>query len=253
MKEYFVFSDVHGEYPVLIDSLKKAGYKKSEGQILLSLGDNFDRGSDSLKIARFLIENNAICIKGNHDAFLEEYLDKGLDSGTCLFNIIHNGLDKTIMSIFNLKQEPVSFKEIEHLKTEESDKINSWIKGMPLVYETQNFVFSHAGVDPKLIDWHFSSSEHLLWDIEDTYKPIPSSKKTFIIGHHHADEVRNNGIEDGLEERQISSFKNIKSFLSEKTNKAVAFGNKIAIDTCTNATKQLNILVIKDYPIGKEV
>ena len=76
MNRYFVFSDVHGEYYALADALREAGYDPNDPKhILVSLGDNFDRGSNSLDVYTLLAHNKQnICIKGNHETFLEEAL-----------------------------------------------------------------------------------------------------------------------------------------------------------------------------------
>ena len=70
LNKYFVFSDVHGEYKALQDALNEAGYDRhNPNHKLISCGDNFDRGPESAKVYRFLRDNKAICIRGNHDNF----------------------------------------------------------------------------------------------------------------------------------------------------------------------------------------
>ena len=51
LTKYFVFSDVHGEYDALINSLRMAGYEGGNPQHkLISLGDAFDRGPNSREV-----------------------------------------------------------------------------------------------------------------------------------------------------------------------------------------------------------
>ena len=115
LNKYFIFSDVHGEYDALINALNEAGYNRNNhNHILVSLGDNFDRGSKSRDIFMFLRNRNAICVKGNHDLFLQEYLEKGMDGEFVLFNILHNGLEKTIKSVGNLGDRAyINVQELE--------------------------------------------------------------------------------------------------------------------------------------------
>ena len=94
MNRYFVFGDVHGEYYALAEALNEAGYDGTNPKhILVSLGDNFDRGPLSIDVYRLLTENaRNICIKGNHETFLEEALEKGIDGEFVFFNS-HAGVD----------------------------------------------------------------------------------------------------------------------------------------------------------------
>ena len=43
---YFITSDIHGYYSVLIKELNKQGFDKNK-DTLITLGDNFDRGSEN--------------------------------------------------------------------------------------------------------------------------------------------------------------------------------------------------------------
>ena len=71
--KYFVFGDVHGYYSLLMEELKKNGYdEENENHMLISLGDNFDRGPENYKMYEFLKKmkqkNKIILVKGNHDS-----------------------------------------------------------------------------------------------------------------------------------------------------------------------------------------
>ena len=70
--KYFVFGDVHGFYKELISKLKRKGFDENNPEhMLLSLGDNFDRGKENYKMFEFLKRMNnkkkIILIKGNHE------------------------------------------------------------------------------------------------------------------------------------------------------------------------------------------
>lgn len=250
MNRYFVFGDVHGEYYALAEALNEAGYDGTNPKhILVSLGDNFDRGPLSIEVYRLLTENaRNICIKGNHETFLEEALEKGIDGEFVFFNILHNGLYETIQSFaYAQNKDAVTTAQIQAY----IDKINErfpdllpWLKKMPLYFETKNYFFCHAGVDPNtyptLPDEHF-----MLWDIQYSHVPIRTfDKKTFVIGHHHASKVRENAEKAGY----ATTTPNIPWVGCIDENKPVKIGNKIAIDPCSNLTHRINILVIEDEP-----
>lgn len=274
INKYFIFSDVHGEYEALIQSLEEAGYDSSqENHILVSLGDNFDRGPASKQVWEFLKRRKAICVKGNHDAMFQEYLEKGMDGEFVLFNILHNGLGKTIESFAGLKSDqPLSIDDLNKIRHKIIGNYNvlEWIKKMPLYFETDTMVFVHAGIDPKLGDWKQTSEDYMLWDIEDSHKSCPNVlNKIVVTGHHHAFRVRERGInecgdsninsiffqtnssyDDGTGERHSCR---IKTYGNTDENRPYVNGNKICIDGCTNLTKKVNVIVIEDFPkIEKE-
>ena len=72
--KYFFMSDVHGEYSKMIAALNEAGFDK-EKDVLVSLGDLFDRGSNSLEVLEYVMScPNRILIWGNHDLRLKELM-----------------------------------------------------------------------------------------------------------------------------------------------------------------------------------
>lgn len=271
VNRYFIFSDVHGEYEALMQSLQEAGYDSGkDNHVLVSLGDNFDRGPDSKKVWEFLKRNKAICVKGNHDAMFQEYLEKGMDGEFVLFNILHNGMGKTIESFSGLKSDqPFSIDDLNKIRHRIVGNYNvlEWIKKMPLFFETDTMVFVHAGIDPKQYDWKNTSEDYMLWDIEDSHKSCPNvENKIVVIGHHHAARVRENGkaaygeadinsiffqtnsrTEDG--ERHSCQ---IKNYGNTDENRPYVNGNKICIDGCTNLTKKVNVIVVEDFPKAEE-
>lgn len=264
--KYFVFSDVHGEYDALMRGLKEAGYDSNNPQHkLVSLGDNFDRGPDSRKIFTYLTQNHAICIKGNHDAMFQEYLEKGMDGEFVLFNILHNGLGETIKSFTRIKDNQFDIDTLEKARNSFMDrqKVLQWLQNMPIFYETDTLIFVHAGINPDLPDWRLTDEHYALWDIEDSNKYCPNvHNKIIIFGHHHAFRVRENGLSMGQDDIDIKDVELATNSYDELGNrhrsKVYSFGNtdenrpyvsngKIAIDGCTNLTKKVNILVVEDY------
>lgn len=264
--KYFIFGDVHGEYNALIRSLEEAGYERGNAKHkLVSLGDNFDRGPDSRKIYNFLIQNHAICVKGNHDVMFQEYLEKGMDGEFVLFNILHNGLGETIKSFSGLQDNQFSVDTLQMARhnIQNRESLLHWIKEMPLFYETDTFIFVHAGINPNLSNWKDTDEHYALWDIEDSHKPcVNVNNKVIIFGHHHAFRVRNNGLEAGMGDPDLNSVElgtnscdengnrhlyRLACYGNTDENRPYVSGNKIAIDGCTNLTKKVNVVVVEDY------
>lgn len=239
MSKYFVFSDVHGEYDALMESLTKAGFDSTnENHILLSLGDNFDRGPDSIKVYNLLIQNRSICLKGNHCCFLEDALINGRNK-KAVFNFLFNGLDATIQSFADTSiSNWEEFDAAINIIKEKCPDLLQWIQQMPLYYETEHYIFCHAGINPYLSDWKKTDKDFMLWDIDYSHIACPNTDKIVIIGHHHAFRVRKKVIyEDEL---------GIPYYGCEDYNKPIRIGNKIAIDPCSNYTHKVNVLVIED-------
>ena len=254
---FFVFSDIHGEYDALVNGLKEAGYDSCNPRHkLVSLGDNFDRGPGSAQVYKYLVQNHAICVKGNHDVMFEEYLDKGMDGEFVLFNILHNGLGATIKSFANLPQD-LTHIDIPTLQRARQfnhwQEVREWIKAMPLYYETKNFIFVHAGFDPRVLNWKDTSEDFMLWDIEHSHKQIGYINKKVVIGHHHAFRVRRNGEAAGQKESAPGSmfFSKLTFFGNTDENRPYLYQNKIALDGCTNLTKKVNIMVFEDEMMPK--
>lgn len=269
LNKYFVFSDVHGEYDALQTALKDAGYDRNNPtHKLISLGDNFDRGPKSKDIFQFLKNRNAICVKGNHDLFLQEYLEKGMDGEFVLFNILHNGLGETIKSFGNTREDNIiNVKELERTRVNILNYFSglaSWIKNMPLCYETEHCIFTHAGINPTIPNWKDTDEHYMTWDIEDSYAQCNNTYKIVFIGHHHAFRVKQQAEEHGVRYVDINKDKpelffpedgtshRILSFGNTDEHSPYLNGNKIAIDGCSNLTKKVNVVVIEDYPLEEE-
>lgn len=264
--KYFIFSDVHGEFDALAEALKEAGYDSSnKTHKLVSLGDDFDRGPSSKEVYKLLANTNqsrTICVKGNHDVMFQEYLEKGMDGEFVFFNILHNGLGETIKSFTGMPDNMFTPTALDEVKRHIGSSVLNWLKAKPLYYETENFIFVHAGINPKLSDWRQTDEHYMLWDIEDSHIPCNNTNKFVVIGHHHAAKVRANAKDFGLDEMNIDRVsyyshtdgkqRRMVAFGNTDENRVFITGNKIAIDGLTNLTHKVNVLVVEDYELPKE-
>ncbi len=81
----YVFGDLHGRFDLLralaaLIGEDLAGHPIGETQIV-GLGDYIDRGSESravidLLVGQFFASHNVVCLKGNHEALLLDFLDR---------------------------------------------------------------------------------------------------------------------------------------------------------------------------------
>lgn len=221
--KYFVFSDVHGKYDKLMDALSETDYDKdNENHYLISLGDNFDRGSQSAEILEFLINTPRIhLLLGNHEVFLLEFLlDNNRDMHTT--NYIYNGMAETLESLTGLTSkecdalfmnDPNQLRKIVKSKYPTLIKL---IESMQLVLETKTHILVHAslGIYGNLDKLN---PHHALWDMDTIRYDYSHLDKKVVFGHTHA--WRNRNIITG--ELVVN-------------NTIFEYENKVSIDGCTN-------------------
>ena len=77
-KKWFVVSDIHSFYTPFINSLKRAGFQKTNpNHTLVIAGDVFDRGKETIELFNYLKsipEERLILVKGNHEELYNKLL-----------------------------------------------------------------------------------------------------------------------------------------------------------------------------------
>lgn len=251
MPKFFVFSDVHGFYSLLMEALDKAGYDKNNPEHwLISCGDNFDRGDENAEMLDFLLNSERIIlIKGNHEEMLMEALLRGFSEG----HDIHNGTDKTIWQLSN------NYGEFDSA----FEKVSPLYEKMLNYFETKNHIFVHGWIAVNCIE------EHLHWSKYRTYKYNPDwrnaseedwyesrwlngmfmaregvieENKTIVCGHFHTTwgKARYQRPKGDLNGNDYYEFGDGADF-SPYYDKGI-----VAIDGCTTYSKQLNVIIIED-------
>ena len=131
MKRILAIGDIHGGFKALKQVLERA--KVTENDTLIFLGDYVDGWSESSQIIDFLIElstkQECIFIKGNHDAWTEDWLAFGTQPDVWLAN----GGKSTVESYSGFSQEDLE----RHLEFFQSMK-NYYV-------DSENRLFIHAG------------------------------------------------------------------------------------------------------------
>ncbi|AKK74838.1 metallophosphatase [Chryseobacterium gallinarum] len=131
MGRTLVIGDIHGGLKALQQVLERADVRENDQ--LIFLGDYVDGWSESSQVIRFLIElsekQDCIFIKGNHDAWTEDWLNSGNEPDVWLFN----GGKSTVESYAGYSPEDRNI----HLEFFQRMK-NYYI-------DEQNYLFIHAG------------------------------------------------------------------------------------------------------------
>jgi serine/threonine protein phosphatase 1 len=88
MNRTLVIGDIHGAFKALQQIIEKAAVKETDQ--LIFLGDFVDGWSQSFEVIQYLIELEkkfkCVFIKGNHDLWCEQWLEKKIEDETWLFN-----------------------------------------------------------------------------------------------------------------------------------------------------------------------
>lgn len=131
MSRTLVVGDIHGGLKALQQVMQRAAVSTSDN--LIFLGDYVDGWSESAQVVDFLInlshQQSCIFIKGNHDAWTEEWLRSGAADNRWLFN----GGEET-------KSSYASFNDTAKL-----EHLHFFVQMKMFHIDDQNRLFIHAG------------------------------------------------------------------------------------------------------------
>lgn len=168
---YLVVSDIHGAIEKFDNVLKDASYDPEEDQLIM-LGDYIDRGPHSKdvvdKVQQLVEEDGAIAIKGNHDDLF-----------------IRSQYDKSTRRIWEMNGAG-STRESYNGDLEKMQRHREWLENhLQLYYETENFIFVHAGLHPK-VPLERQQEETMLWT---RHTEEIGLGKTVVHGHTPVQDV----------------------------------------------------------------
>jgi serine/threonine protein phosphatase 1 len=151
-EDVVVIGDIHGRADLLTTMLQKLA-KNYPAAKRIFVGDYVDRGPESkatLEILRALAPDN-ICLMGNHEAMLLEFLDNPADFGP---RWLRNGGVETLASYGIMMEQDDAAAAIEDaskwLRNVLSEGTENWIRGLPKWWQSGNLLVTHAGPNPKL-------------------------------------------------------------------------------------------------------
>ncbi len=160
--------DIHG----CLDLLRRliAQVAPTPDDQLVFLGDYIDRGPDASGVIDFLLAlqqrlPKTIFLKGNHEAMLLDYLD-GRNQTTYLLN-------GGAATLNNYQHQGQIRLPKEHL---------DFFCNLRLYYETEQFIFVHAGLRPG-IPLARQQAEDLLWIRREFLETDYDWGKTVVFGH----------------------------------------------------------------------
>lgn len=186
MKKYFICSDVHSYYSILMRELKDAGFEiDNQDHIFVLVGDLFDRGDESLELynwVKSLPLERRILIRGNHEYLFRDMVDRGYaeshDEHNCTNETLYQlnswndkekrkeyykalmTRDGTEASLLRI-EESYYGKRRKLFKSEISRKVRDWMMGDEWInyWETPNYIFTHGFIPlSQDIDWETSEA-----------------------------------------------------------------------------------------------
>ena len=195
----YIVGDVHGcldallalEARIVEDAAKFTG-----GKLIVMLGDYVDRGPRSAEVVAHLLDEppagfERICLLGNHEAELLEYLDGGID----LMSWLSLGSEATLAS-YGIEMQAVegllggSERARSMLRKAMPEAHVEFMRTLPILVETERYFCVHAGLRPGVpVSDH--SDHDLIWTRpsgDDMDFP-----KWVIYGHTPVDNVRREG------------------------------------------------------------
>ena len=173
MSKIYAIGDIHGCYDQLLALLKKIPINYQQ-DTLVFMGDYVDRGPKSVEVIDFLIKlkkriPGIIFLKGNHEDMLEKYLD-GTDRFTYLLNGGQQTLDSYLSRSTNAGNHPIPPDHMD------------FFKSLRLVYETDDYIFVHAGLRPK-VSLDSQETEDMLWIRDKFLHSRYDFGKPVVFGH----------------------------------------------------------------------
>ncbi|MBB5148517.1 metallophosphoesterase family protein [Ureibacillus thermosphaericus] len=207
MDKVFAIGDIHGSFHLLEKVLQ---YWKPDEEMLIFLGDYIDRGNDSLKVLRKVMELSkdykVITLSGNHEQIFLNWLKKPKEMAEFYFHPKVGGAS-TIQSFYSEYSseheqtvDEMNVEQIvEFIKTHFEDEIE-FIKNLRLYYYWNPFVFVHAGINAKVEDFLETSTDEFLW-IREEFTKVPHKAKEYVVFGHTPTLLLN---EDGSSKVWIS-------------------------------------------------
>lgn len=141
-ENYIFISDIHGNLETL-DLIEQAKRDFPQAQLVTG-GDYLDGREHVKEVLDYLIEQKAqgaIVLLGNHEQMMLNFADKKEHQDGIWF---YNGGGQTLVNLLGHVAYPDEVKESKYYR---------FLKGCPIMYETPQYIFVHAGVRP---DSHYN-------------------------------------------------------------------------------------------------
>lgn len=193
----FAISDVHGRYDRLTERIGQLIPWLEEDSKLILLGDYIDGGENSFQCLNAVYElerkygtDQVVVLKGNHEAWFEEFLfendDCWLTNDINFATVLTFLTEEQVSALTCAANSSAQAEYVRRCIKEEHNTLVLWMRELRLYYETDSQIFVHAGVDEDILE------EEVEWcaiatpdDVKlEKYPPARGSfYKDIIAGH----------------------------------------------------------------------
>lgn len=188
IERLLVISDIHGCYDEFNKLLGLVKYSSANDQLIL-LGDYIDRGKDNKKVVEFVRElegYGVIALRGNHDQMFLDYVKRPHNYNNA-YNYLRNGGETTLKNYIedfdSYQWHDESYRKwANDIILLHSDDVE-FLDSLPYYYETEDYIFVHAGINPHLNDWKNSGKDDFIWIRDQFLNHNHDNKQTIIHGH----------------------------------------------------------------------
>jgi len=175
--------DVHGEADLLAQLLERIE-AQHPGHRIVGLGDYIDRGENSARVLELLEQADALCLRGNHEEMLLDFLDDPAGRGP---SWLGNGGLQTLFSLRvagpSASTDPAALHKVAQDLTAAlgADRL-AWLRGLPRSWQSGNVGFVHAGADPALA-FDKQADRALTWG-HPHFARVPRADGLWIVHGH---------------------------------------------------------------------
>jgi serine/threonine protein phosphatase 1 len=185
----YAIGDIHGRADLLYDMVERIDddlcRRPIERAVEIYLGDYIDRGDDSKAVidilCRRLVHRNAICLRGNHEAILEDFLQ----DADVLHSWIRLGGLNTLTS-YGVPIKPSTQLMPARLHRAFCDALPRthvlFLQCLRNAYRCGDYLFVHAGIRPGVPLEH-QVQDDLIWIREEFLQSTVNHGCTVVHGH----------------------------------------------------------------------
>lgn len=195
VRRTLVISDIHGCLDQFNGLLNLVNYQPDRDQLIL-LGDYVDRGPKGKEVVEKILNlsknDNVITLRGNHDhRFLTLIENRDPE---ILERFLRFGGLETLKS-YCPDTEKLPINDVLDLIQTKYDHHIEFLKKLPFYYESDQFIFVHAGLNPTILNWKEQPANDFLYIRSSFIKNKTLVDKIVIFGHsltfdiHGSDDI----------------------------------------------------------------
>ncbi|NSX54256.1 metallophosphoesterase family protein [Parasulfitobacter algicola] len=199
----YAIGDIHGQIEMLESALDLIHADGGPDAEIVFLGDYVDRGPDSRSVLDTLINGVNVgkpwtCLKGNHDRMFEWFLEDHPIQDPHLFIDLHWLHDRLggLETLASYGLETKERRRLGDLHDEARCAVPQahidFLKNLPLVHESDDLQFVHAGIRPG-IAMQDQAENDLLWIREEFVTHTDPHHKLIVHGHTALDHPEHFG------------------------------------------------------------